>query len=102
MASAHSIAYTNVIQKNLTDLLQLQKIRPLDSLFRIGERYCERRLARRGHVVHGVESIRETGTHFTTDMRRFEGLRKNTKVTYVINRENGAYTMILPYDTENR
>lgn len=47
-------------------------------------------------------SIRETGTHFTTDMRRLEGLRKNTKVTYVINRENGAYTITLPDDSQNR
>lgn len=38
-------------------------------------------------------SIRETGTHFTTDMRRLEGLLKHTKVTYIIRRENGAYAM---------
>lgn len=38
-------------------------------------------------------SIRETGTHFTTEMRRLEGLRKNVKITYVIHHENGAYTM---------
>jgi|GEM_PF-2104234 hypothetical protein len=47
-------------------------------------------------------SIRETGTHFTTDMRRLEGLRKNTKVTYVINRENGAYTITLSNDTQHK
>jgi len=35
-------------------------------------------------------------------MRRLEGLRKNTKVTYVINRENGAYTITLPDDSQNR
>lgn len=38
-------------------------------------------------------SIRETGTHFTTDMRRLEGLHKHVKATYVIRRENGVYTM---------
>lgn len=47
-------------------------------------------------------SIRETSTHFTTDMRRLEGLREHTKVTYVIHRENGAYTMTLPDDSQNR
>lgn len=47
-------------------------------------------------------SISETSTHFTTDMRRLEGMRKHTKVTYVIHRENGAYTMTLPDDSQNR